>query len=80
MSSGITDKEPLNTTQHATHNAIQFESAKEVYQEALAHGEPRHRLAHIAATATGVSIRKVRDWGKNITGKMRENSGGWRGG
>lgn len=46
-----------------------FETVREIYLTAMSRGEPRHKLAHIAATATGVSIRKVRDWAKKYQWK-----------
>lgn len=39
-----------------------FKKAREVYQEALRAGEPKHKLATIAGKAVGLPSRKIHDW------------------
>ena len=46
-----------------------FETVREVYLTAMSRGEPRHKLAQIAAESVGVSTRKVRDWAKKYKWK-----------
>ena len=43
-----------------------FEKARQIYIEALRNAEPKHRLATIAAKATGLTPRRIRNWARQF--------------
>ena len=46
-----------------------YTDAKKAYQDAALVGEPKHKLAAIAAEKVGLSARRVRDWAKKYNWK-----------
>ena len=58
------DTQPFRDTQRDAGDT--FEKARQIYIEALRNGEPKHRLATIAAKATGLTPRRIRNWARQF--------------
>ena len=50
-----------------------FEKARTTYIEALNTGVPKHKLARLAAEATGLTPRRVRTWAKQFNWEGTQN-------
>lgn len=61
------DLEPYRDTERDA--GEEFQNARKVYQKALEAGEPRHKLAAVTESKTGINRKKIGTWARRY---------GWR--